>query len=259
MFRRIVLAERKRVVSALLLFASFVNLILSSCSKLDVAPSYKILAHRGYYQAANGAENSMQAIEAAYKAGIDGVEIDVRATKDDSLVLVHDATFGGKDIANSTYEELAKIHLPNGEKLPTLAMCFNQIKSYNTQFILFLDIKTERASELTARLYKSMGMGSNVYLPVEVLEYLPERKNLSLTANYHDAINAEKGKVKIASIDITENDVSGKTSRLREAGIETNIYVIETESDLIKATKHNPTYITTNIPLEALQFRYNYE
>lgn len=232
---------------------------MSSCSKLDMTPSYKIIAHRGYYQAASGAENSLQAIEAAYKAGIDGVEIDVRATKDDSLVLVHDDTYAGKLIANSTYNDLAKTRLPNGEKLPTLTMCFNRFKSYNNRFILFLDIKSERATVLSARLYKAMGMGNNVFLPLSIVEYMQEREGLSLTGNYQDAISAEKGKVKIASIDISENDLSGKSTRLHEVGIESNIYVIETESDLIKATKYNPTYITTNIPLEALQFRYNYE
>ena len=124
---------------------------------------------------------------------------------------------------------------------------------------MFLDIKTERASELTAKLFETMGMGSNVYLPVAVLEYLFERESLNLTANYQDAISIKKGKVTIASMDIKDSDLSIKTSRLRDAGIESNIYVIETESDLLKASKHNPTYITTNIPLEALQFRYNYE
>lgn len=98
----------------LLLVVVLTAVYMSSCSKLDMTPSYKIIAHRGYYQAASGAENSLQAIEAAYKAGIDGVEIDVRATKDDSLVLVHDDTYAGKLIANSTYNDLAKTRLPNG-------------------------------------------------------------------------------------------------------------------------------------------------
>lgn len=236
-----------------------ITILLSSCSKTDINPSYRIIAHRGYYQAVNGAENSMQAIEAAYKLGIDGVEIDVRATKDDSLVLVHDEEYSGKVIANSTYEELAKTRLPNGEMLPTLTMCFDKFKTYSHNFILYLDIKSERALELTALKYITMAMGGNVTLSSQIVIYLPTADDLTLTGSFQDVSNLKVGSTKIASFSVSESDLSYKTNQARELGIKSNIYVIETESDLIRATKCNPTFITTNIPLEALQFKYNYE
>ena len=55
------------------------------------APAYTIVvAHRGDHTAAH--ENSLEAIERAIRAGADYVELDVRATRDGELALMHDAT-----------------------------------------------------------------------------------------------------------------------------------------------------------------------
>lgn len=66
-------------------------------------------------------ENTMAALEAARKLGIDGVEIDVQVTKDNVVVLFHDLdmerlTGGaakGKDIADLTYAEVQQYKIPN--------------------------------------------------------------------------------------------------------------------------------------------------
>ncbi|WP_335582673.1 glycerophosphodiester phosphodiesterase [Novibacillus thermophilus] len=49
----------------------------------------KILAHRG--SSGTHPENTMPAFEEAYRAGADGIELDVQMTKDGALVIVHDA------------------------------------------------------------------------------------------------------------------------------------------------------------------------
>lgn len=56
-------------------------------------PNYvMIAAHRGYWQRAP--ENSMQAFKDAIAFGVDMVEIDVRKTADDSIVVAHDIHLG---------------------------------------------------------------------------------------------------------------------------------------------------------------------
>ncbi|HZF46784.1 MAG TPA: glycerophosphodiester phosphodiesterase family protein, partial [Sphingomonadaceae bacterium] len=52
--------------------------------------SILVVAHRACWRGTS--ENSLEAIEACIAAGIDMVEIDVRATRDGQLVLMHDAT-----------------------------------------------------------------------------------------------------------------------------------------------------------------------
>ncbi len=71
----------------------------------------KIIGHRGARGLA--AENTLESIEAAIKAGTDGVEIDIRVTSDDICVLSHDPFLVDRmdnqwTIAQHTYEFLRK-------------------------------------------------------------------------------------------------------------------------------------------------------
>jgi len=65
-----------------------------------------VLAHRGLHDDAR--ENSLAAFEAAVAAGVDGIETDVRLTKDGVAVLFHDAKIGRKKVADITRDELAR-------------------------------------------------------------------------------------------------------------------------------------------------------
>ncbi|HEY5805884.1 MAG TPA: glycerophosphodiester phosphodiesterase [Candidatus Saccharimonadales bacterium] len=83
----------------------------------------KIIGHRG--AAGLALENSLESIKAALKLPVDGIEFDIRRTKDGKLVLMHDwntARIADKrlNVGSSTLAELRKISLRNGEKIPTL-------------------------------------------------------------------------------------------------------------------------------------------
>jgi glycerophosphoryl diester phosphodiesterase len=65
----------------------------------------KVYGHRG--SAATHPENSVAGVAAAFAAGADGVEVDVRRTADGLLVLCHDAAFaGGPPIVTLTADSL---------------------------------------------------------------------------------------------------------------------------------------------------------
>jgi glycerophosphoryl diester phosphodiesterase len=72
----------------------------------------QVFAHRGYHATAR--ENTVAAFRAAVALGVDGVELDVRWTRDGSLVVHHDARLGARAIA-----ELERGALP--EHVATLA------------------------------------------------------------------------------------------------------------------------------------------
>lgn len=77
-------------------------------------------------------ENTMAAFQTALSKGAQGCEIDVRTTKDNVLVLLHDATLkrtGGRDvlISDLTWDECQKVEVGSwkdpkfkGEKIPSL-------------------------------------------------------------------------------------------------------------------------------------------
>jgi len=106
----------------------------------------QIVAHRG--GAALAPENSIEAIENAIQLGVNIIEIDIRITKDEQLVLMHDkqvdrTTNGKGDIKNLTREDLTKLYLKNTQnqqKIPTLEEALSLISDCNIQ--LLIEVKT---------------------------------------------------------------------------------------------------------------------
>jgi len=108
-----------------------------------------VVAHRADWR--NAPENSLEAIRSAIEIGVDMIELDVRKTKDNQLVVIHDKTIdrttnGKGKVTDWTLEELKKLNLKNGQgrvtrfKIPTLEealleakgkVLVNLDKSYN--------------------------------------------------------------------------------------------------------------------------------
>lgn len=113
--------------------------------------SIHIAAHRGSHH--NYPENSIPAIEDAIRLGTSIVELDVRATMDGVLVLMHDKTLdrtttGQGDVAQHTYAEIQQLSLrerPNGNAstmaVPTLQEALRLCKG---KIIVDIDFKEER-------------------------------------------------------------------------------------------------------------------
>ena len=76
------------------------------------------IAHRGYARDWPG--NSLEAIEAAIKLGVDAVEVDVQETVDGGFVLAHDATIQGRAIRELTLGEAIGMDVGGGCRAPTL-------------------------------------------------------------------------------------------------------------------------------------------
>jgi glycerophosphoryl diester phosphodiesterase len=67
----------------------------------------KLIAHRG--GRGFGTDNTLEAMEAAVRAGVRAIETDVRMTADGELVICHDATISGRLVARMTLEELKRV------------------------------------------------------------------------------------------------------------------------------------------------------
>jgi len=120
-------------------------------NKAFIAPNSKIIliaANRGVHN--DFPENSMSAFTKAIELGVDVIEIDIRNTKDNFLVIMHDDTVdrmtNGKGRVNElTFEEIGKLRLKfNGqltdEKIPTLEEVLMLAKG---KILVDLDIKTD--------------------------------------------------------------------------------------------------------------------
>ncbi|MBO4230682.1 MAG: hypothetical protein J5886_03305, partial [Bacteroidales bacterium] len=137
-------------------------MICLSCAKevvedpevpIDGTRKTRIIAHRGYWDTEGSYENSITAITKAIQLGVDGVEFDIRRTKDDSVVVNHDPKFSGYPIATTDYSTLSSKKLPNGDKIPTLREILGKVQN-SPELILFIELKTFDVTEPLIRILK---------------------------------------------------------------------------------------------------------
>ena len=76
------------------------------------------IAHRGYTR--HWPENTLEAIEAAIRLGVDAVELDVRETGDGGFVLAHDGMIQGRIIGKTPMRELVGLDVGAGCRAPML-------------------------------------------------------------------------------------------------------------------------------------------
>jgi glycerophosphoryl diester phosphodiesterase len=105
----------------------------------------KIIGHRGARGLAP--ENTVKAFEVALMHHVDGVEFDVRVTKDNIVILCHDPTIAGLVIRKQTYEALKK-------QKPDIATLEEAIAAVNTRCMLLIEIKPKVPVEPIVRIVR---------------------------------------------------------------------------------------------------------
>ena len=122
-----------------------------------------VIAHRGYH--AKFFENTPAAFEAAVALGIDGIETDVRISRDGSLVLIHDRIVSGRAVVDLTHRELEQA---TGYKVSTLDETLERFPG----IIWNVEIKTTKALELV----------------IQVLEKHQSNCSILVTSFRHDVV-----------------------------------------------------------------------
>ena len=126
----------------------------------EVSSPYGIIAHRGYWDSANP-QNSLAALKRALKLNIYGTEMDIHQTKDGLIVVNHDATYYDLPISKSTYEELSRQTLNNGEPLPLLETFLQAKKTIQGTVKLIIELKSCNVNDLV-KLVDSYGLQDDV-------------------------------------------------------------------------------------------------
>jgi glycerophosphoryl diester phosphodiesterase len=129
---------------------------------------FDILAHRGGGRNSDRlgvSENSIAMIQYADILGATGVEVDVKRTRDDKLILFHDDTFSPRTVQGAyllgrvedyDLEQIAALgKLVNGEEIPTLASTGGGHR-YHRAVAVWLDIKDPRTVSQVVQIQKEM-------------------------------------------------------------------------------------------------------
>ena len=101
-----------------------------------------VLAHRGRHPGTRRRpDNTIAAFERAIRAGMDGVEVDVRGSSDGLAVLFHDARCRGRSVASLTRDALSRL---SRREVPTLDEALDRLPG------AFFDVELKTAAAVDA-------------------------------------------------------------------------------------------------------------
>jgi glycerophosphoryl diester phosphodiesterase len=153
-----------------------------------------IIAHRG--ASALAPENTFAAFKRAIADGADGIEFDVRLSKDGAVVVFHDATLGRltenkRLVSNFTVEELQSFDIGSwfnkrrpsaseqdfsGETIPTLVQLLDFLKDFKG--LIYVELKcreseTEKLSKAVCEVISDSPLLSQMIVKSFQLEVIP--------------------------------------------------------------------------------------
>ena len=225
----------------------------------------KVIAHRGYWKAAQGAQNSLASWTQACNIGCFGSEFDVWLTADDQLIVNHDRLYKGIYMTQANAEVICNLKLPNGETIPTLEAYLQQAKKHpNTRLILELKSHGNDEREILA--------AEKISVMLQQHELLERTDIISFSLNACKAfrnllpqtriqyLNGDLTPEEVHNLGLNGIDYSFKTlqrhpewiEQAHQLGLEVNVWTVNSEENLRKCIDWKVDYITTDEP-ELLQ------
>lgn len=225
----------------------------------------KVIAHRGYWDTPGSAENSLASFTKADAIGVFGSEIDVWLTGDDQLVVNHDKVYKGTKVnmEKATLERITAIELPNGERIPTLDAYLQLVASKpDTRLILEMkSLSDYNREDLAARKIVDALRKYDLLERTDIIAFSMNacfafRKLLPDGRVFY--LNGDLSPKSIKKLGLTGIDYSVKVLRrhpewvkaAHDAGLEVNVWTVNSEEDMRYFIDLGVDYITTNRPEE---------
>lgn len=246
----------KRVFIALLLLLSL----------QAAAQKTQVVAHRGYWDTPNNAQNSITALKTAQGIPVYGSEFDVNMTADGVMVVSHGPKLESiPDVQKATYKEVKKVRLKNGEKVPTLKQYLKQGRRGNIKLIFELKVhpageKENEAVRKSVEMVKKMNLQEQVEFISFSLEacrqlaqLMPECMVQYLNGKIPPKELKEMG---IMGLDYHYSNFEQHPEWVKEAhdlGMIVNVWTVNKEDLMQKMIGLGVDYITTDKPQECLE------
>jgi len=122
------------------------------------------VGHRG--ARAYEPENTLLSFNKAIQLGVDAIELDVRRTKDNRIVVIHDAkvdrTTNGKGLVSDlTLKEIKQLVTEKGEKIPTLEEALDFL---DKKVKILIELKETGLENVVINVIKERGLENNVII-----------------------------------------------------------------------------------------------
>jgi glycerophosphoryl diester phosphodiesterase len=225
------------------------------------AQNNPVIAHRGAWKTDGLPQNSRAALKKAIALGCYGSEFDVVITKDNVLVVNHDNDFLGVDVATSTYKDLLKLRLKNGEKIPTVKEFIKIAKKQkNTKLIYELKPsklgvdRTKEAARLSVELIKKYKVEHltefitfDYEAAKEFVRVYPEAKVSSLSPTNPERLKKDN----LYGLDFHYSVYKKNPNYLdlaRSLSLKTNVWTVNSPENLQESIDLGFDFITTDEP-----------
>lgn len=245
------------------------------CAMGETPKPTEIIAHRG--ESSLAPENTLAAVELAWKRGADAVEIDVQLTADGHLVACHDddtkrTTDQNLVIDQSTLAELRELDAGGwkgtdwaGQKIPLLTEILDTVPE-NKRLFIEVKVGLEAVPALKEAVEKSRKQSEQVVMIsfqpsviAEVKRLMPRHRAFLIisfqqdkqTGNWSPTVEemiAEARAVKADGVDLSvKPPLDGRfVEKLQQAGLEVYVWTVDSPEIALRLIDHGVLGITTN-------------
>ncbi|MFX1343144.1 MAG: glycerophosphodiester phosphodiesterase [Promethearchaeota archaeon] len=223
----------------------------------------KVIAHRG--SGAGPFENTLHGMQLAITWGADGIECDVQSSHDGEMVIFHDPTLdrltnGSGLVAERTLKELKRLHVGEGEQIPTLAEVLTLLKP-QPQFIINLDVKVQGIEIKILKEIQSQNLLNRTLVSSFIPQVLMKFRELNADIatgwiygyNYENPVKEAK-KIGCTALHPRLDLVSEELRQVsRQQGLMLNPWSINSEGDMRRFIKLSVDWIITDNPRQLLR------
>lgn len=225
----------------------------------------KIIAHRGYWDTAGSAQNSIASLMKADSIHCYGSEFDLHLTADGKLVINHDDTIDGILIEEAKWKDIIDHKLGNGERRPLLHEYLAAGKNCTTRLVLEIKKhKSEKRENVCVdevlKAVKASGIADRVdYISFSknVCQRLAKKqKGANIAYLNGDATPDEVKSWGCNGIDYQYQVLKRHPEWIRrchELGMTVNVWTVNKLKEIKNFIEAGVDFITTNNPVNGLE------
>lgn len=213
------------------------------------------IGHRG--ARAYEPENTLRSFRKAIELGVDAVELDVRRTKDNEIVVIHDAeidrTTNGKGLVSElTLKEIKQLVTEKGEKIPTLEEALDYL---DKKVKILIELKETDLENTVINLIQEKGLEKNVIIVSFLEEALRRVRDLNDEVETGLIYARHKNPIK-AALELRANYLlplyrfthTANIQKAHENGIKVIVWTINKQEEVLEYVKKGVDGIASDKP-----------
>ena len=213
------------------------------------------IGHRG--ARAYAPENTLKSFKKAIEIGVDAVELDVRKTNDNQLVVIHDADVKRTTnceglVGDLTLKEIKSLSTEGGEKIPTLEEALDFL---DKKVKVFVELKEAGVEEQVLAIVHNKGLEKNVVIVSFLEEALRKVRELDKDVETGLIYAKHKNPLK-AALDLKANYLlalykfmhSANVQKAHQSGLKVVVWTINNPSEVEEYAKKGVDGIASDKP-----------